>query len=48
VEELLAASMEGDSAAFSPRAEDGDYRIVHHEGMFLLGAKAAASPPARP
>ncbi len=33
---LMEDSMAGDLAGFSPRPQNGDLIIVHHEGMFLL------------
>lgn len=36
---LLEESLPGDRAGFSPQPEGDDFRIVHNEGMFLLGRK---------
>jgi ubiquinone/menaquinone biosynthesis C-methylase UbiE len=33
---LLEDSIPGDRASYSPRVEDDDISMVHHEGMFLL------------
>jgi ubiquinone/menaquinone biosynthesis C-methylase UbiE len=39
--QLLEESLAGDRAGFSAQDQDGDFLIIHNEGMFLLARKVA-------